>query len=1036
MDDLSPTARRLIEAALVEDEPDAQGVDDSWGQVLTGIDSLNSVRTAAIGSGRILAPEPARRPRTAATPGERIGRYFVLDVLGKGAMGVVYRAYDPELERAVALKVVNPRYAARRDADEARARLVSEARALARLSHPNVTAIYDVGVHGEHVYLAMELVEGGDVAAWLRKQSRSWREVVEVFRAAAEGVAAAHARGLVHRDIKPSNILLGEDGRVRVTDFGIARVDAGIAATPTDAESDLGPTDEGITQVGFVVGTPAYMAPEQHGGDPVGPAADQYALCVALYEALYGTRPFKGSTREMAFAKLEAGVAAPRESSVPRWVWAVVQRGLQPKPAQRHADVRALCTALGDDPVRRRRRGLVAMGAVGVVVLGTVGWARAWSGPAPCDGVGGEMASVWSAERKEGMRTAFVDSGRVYAETTFDRVAEFFDTRAQQWVTMRGEACEATWVRREQSEAMLDRRMACLDRRMDDMDALVEVLGKADASVVDRALDATGRLRSLDRCADVSVLQAQVAPPEDAVAQQEAADIRGELASARAERHAGHFDDGLRVAEAARARSDALDYAPVRAEAMLVQAHLLDEQGRAVEALALTKEALWAAQAVGHDQAAAEAAVLLVWLQSERRGDPEAGLEWARYAEATLQRAGGDDDLQGRLWLNEGAARVGAGQFDEGQEAYDRALGHFREQFDDDHPAIPKIVFNVANLLYQRGHYEDALVRYRDALEQLERLHGPGHPRCAVAHDAIGNTLRALGQMDEAVAEHQRSAELLRAALGADHPDVALSLMNLGHAYDQMQRLEDAQRLYEEALELLGPHSDHVHLPVALNNLGLLHADHGNPAKGLPLVRRALDLLEARLGPNNPQLISPISALARLHTELGQIDQALALIDRQHGLAVAAHGPDHRNAAVALANMGNALRAADRLPEALERFRACLAAFERNRDATPTDITIALNDVNAALMDLGRAEEAMPGLERALTASQDERVMVSARIDSMFNMATVLAERGVDFPRARRLGEQVREMIAGLGPSGASALVQVDAWLASLPASP
>ncbi len=1033
MEDLSPTARRLIDAALAEDEPDEQGASESWSLVLTGIDSApGRPQTEVIGSGQIEVARPAVRRRP-AQPGERIGRYFVLDVLGKGAMGVVYRAYDPELERAVALKVVNPRYAARRDVDEARARLVSEARALARLSHPNVTAIYDVGTHEDHVYLAMELVEGQDLARWLRQEQRSWREVVQVFRSAALGVAAAHDNGLVHRDIKPANILLGEDGRVRVTDFGIARVDAPGPETPTDSDSDLGPTDEGITQAGFVVGTPAYMAPEQHQGEPVGPAADQYALCVALYEALHGRRPFRGSSREMAYAKLEARIPAGGSSQVPRWVAAVVQHGLQVAPADRHASVRGLYEALGNDPARRRRRWWAVAAGAGVVALGGVGWAQVWSGQAVCEDLGGRMATVWSPQRREQVQQAFVASGRDYAPDTFGRVAESLDLRAAAWVEMRTDACQATRVRREQSEAMLDLRIACLDRRLDGVDALVEVLGQADAAVVDRALDAVGRLRSLERCADTAALQAEVPPPEDDAAQQQVESIRGGLAAARADRHAGRFDDGLRAAEAARTRSDAVGYAPVQAEAMVVQAHLLDELGRTPEALTLAKRALWAAQEVGHDQTAAESAVLLVWLLSERRGEPLAGLDWARYAEATLHRAGGDDDLRGQLWLNEGAARVGAGQFDEGAASYERALTHYREHFGEDHPAVSRVVFNSANLLLQLGQFEPALAKYRDALQRLERVYGAGHPRCAVARDAMGNCLRALGRLPEAEAEHQQAITVLSEALGPDHPDVALSLMNLAHVYDQMQRLDDAQRLYEQALKQLGPYPEHPQLPVALNNLGLLHADHGNPAEGLPLVRRAFDLLEARLGPRHPDLIHPLSGLARLHTSLGQTEKALELIDRQHALAVAAHGPDHRLAAVALANMGNTLREADRLPEALERYSACLAAFERNPDTTPTDLTISLNDVNSALMDLGRVDEALPGLERALTASQDERVTPSARIDATFNMASALAQRGEDFERARTLGQRTLSLLGELGPAGESARPQVEAWLASLP---
>jgi serine/threonine protein kinase len=268
-----------------------------------------------------------------------IGRYVVRDRLGVGGMGAVYRAHDPELDREVALKVLLPDVA---DDEDARARMVREARALAKLSHPNVIGVYDVGRHGAEVFLAMELVDGSDLSAWLAAgeegTGRPWRDVMDVFIQAARGLAAAHEQGLVHRDFKPANVLLGRDGRVRVVDFGLAR--------PVDA-SAMPLIDHAPTRTGAILGTPMYMAPEQLEGKAATGASDQFALCVSLYMALYGDRPFAGATMASYVSQVIAGnVIEPASGDVPNGVYRALHRGLSTDPDQRWPTLEALITEL------------------------------------------------------------------------------------------------------------------------------------------------------------------------------------------------------------------------------------------------------------------------------------------------------------------------------------------------------------------------------------------------------------------------------------------------------------------------------------------------------------------------------------------------------------------------------------------------------------------------------------------------------------------------------------------------------------------
>jgi serine/threonine protein kinase/formylglycine-generating enzyme required for sulfatase activity len=338
------------------------------------------------------------RPTGGATEGldtgARIGRYVIVERVGLGAMGVVYGAYDPELDRKIALKLLKP---GQRPKDNAKARLLREAKAIARLAHPNVVAVHDVGVFEDQVFLAMEFLAGGTIRSWLAERSRSWREILDVFVAAGRGLAAAHAAGLVHRDFKPDNVLLDREGRPRVVDFGIAREADGGRDDEDDDERDgeatlvpRGDDERGaatvsdarlresgassrplltLTKTGAMIGTPAYMAPEQFLGERGDDKSDQFSFCVALYEALYGERPFAGDDLLAISLSVtqEQLKPLPRDRGVPAWIRRAIVRGLRASPAARWPSMTALIGALADDPAVKLRRRLVAGGAIALV---------------------------------------------------------------------------------------------------------------------------------------------------------------------------------------------------------------------------------------------------------------------------------------------------------------------------------------------------------------------------------------------------------------------------------------------------------------------------------------------------------------------------------------------------------------------------------------------------------------------------------------------------------------------------------------------
>jgi predicted Ser/Thr protein kinase len=296
--------------------------------------------------------------------GTRVGRYVIGERLGAGGMGIVHAAVDSELHRRVAVKLLRPDRHGQVSSD-GRERLMREARSLARLSHPNVVTVFDVGEHQGELFIAMELVDGGSLSAWLRRAPRSTDEVIARMIDAGRGLAAAHEAGIVHRDIKPDNILVGLDGRVRVTDFGLAQYGDATPAPYAATSAAMEESSVTLTRTGTCMGTPAYMAPEQRTRGTTDARTDQWSFCATLHEALSGARPLAARSSASADRQRTAISAGRR---LPRWVRRIVARGLRDDPAARWPSMHALVTALVRG--RNRRRHLANASAIAVAIAG------------------------------------------------------------------------------------------------------------------------------------------------------------------------------------------------------------------------------------------------------------------------------------------------------------------------------------------------------------------------------------------------------------------------------------------------------------------------------------------------------------------------------------------------------------------------------------------------------------------------------------------------------------------------------------------
>ncbi len=805
---------------------------------------------------------------------QRVGRYVILDRIGEGGMGVVYAAYDGELDRRIALKVLAPWR--QRSHPGAAAGLLREAQALARLAHPHVVAVHDAGLVDGDAFVAMEYVAGSDLRAWLGAAPRARDAIVAVFVQAGRGLAAAHAAGIVHRDFKPANVLVGDDGRVRVVDFGLAAD----PAAPGDPAGD-------------VAGTPAYMAPEQARGEAPSPLADQYSFGASLHEALTGQRPGARTPDR----------AVDPDASLPAWLQAIVRRALAPAPAARFPSMDALLQALARDPATRRRRGIVAAIVIGALGLGAAWLATRTTSPALCADAEDELVGVWDPARRQAARAAFRAVGAA-GVAPWAAIERTLDGYAAGWVEAHTDACVATRVRGSQSDELLGRRMLCLERARVALDALVTVLARGDQQTIDRSVYAAGALPSLRACADVDALMADVAPPDDPETKGRATELRARLAAADALRLAGKYDDALGMAEAATAGARELGYPPVVAEALETLGNLQDYAGLARQAEDSLFEAWTVAVANHHDRAAAQAVVNLLWMvgNAGRRYDEAERL--SRVVDATLRRIGDPVDLRVRYLGFLGGMANDRNQPARALDLMKEALARATEALGPDHPTVESLLFNLANTAVLGGRHDEALAFYQRDLAALEPTLGADHPDIARLHHAIGNVHLLDERFAEAAAAFRTAVAIRERRLGPEHADLGNSLNGLGEALLGQGELTEAEALLQRSLAIKerarGP--DHPSVATTLENLGRLELARRRPAAARAYLDRALAIREPRLGAGHPDVGATLEALATAALLEGKRRDAEARSARAIAIYDAAPGvsPSQRRRALAL----------------------------------------------------------------------------------------------------------------------------------------
>jgi tetratricopeptide (TPR) repeat protein len=819
--------------------------------------------------------------------GQRVGRYELRRLLGMGGMGRVYAAHDPELDREVAIKLL--RADLDTQSEELRGRLLREAQAMARLSHPNVISVFDVGLHGDQVFVAMELIDGQTLRHWLDADLRPWREVLRVLSLAGRGLAAAHEVGIVHRDFKPDNVMIARNGSVRVLDFGLARA---VADAPRQlGASPMNALTHSLTGTAGLVGTPAYMAPEQLACEATDTRTDQFSFCVALYQGLTGTRPFVGTTPQALLAAIHEGRKdTTREAQIPSWIRPILARGLRVNPDDRFASMAELLTALERDPALVRRRwliGLATVAAVAGVAVAANHQARRHASLV-CRGAESQLSGIWDAPRREKMQSAFLGTKLSFASDAFTGTARVLDQYAQSWLAMRTDACQATRVRGEQSEEVMQLRMECLESRREELRAVVDVFTQPDAQVVQRALSSATNLSGLDECKNTEALRTIVRPPAGAV-QARVAAVRTQLAQVKALRSAGRYKDGLDHAVAVVDAARELAYQPLLAEALTERASLEMRNGQNEAAFATLFAAATAAEAGRYDRQLAAAMRELVYVASEKLSRFEDAQLYYGLARAALTRAGSEPTLETYLEQYEVTALSGLARYDEALTLQKRVLERTKELALD----VGLSLSNLGDIYRLKGDFEHAISCFRQAIAAYESSYGPNHPRTGLIWDNLGAAL--VGKQDWVQAERafRRALAILEAALGPDHPDVAQALSNLSAALKNLGQFNQALAVLERSQAIYENTGSRENLIASFTeeNFGEVLLKLGRLDAALAHALHALAIREHLLNSQHPYLAESLVLVGQIRLDRNEAAQALPLLERAVGI-LEKHGSD------------------------------------------------------------------------------------------------------------------------------------------------
>ncbi|MEM9456757.1 MAG: serine/threonine-protein kinase [Myxococcota bacterium] len=971
--------------------------------------------------------------------GDLVGRYVVLDRVGQGGMGVVFAAFDPGLDRKVALKLLHS------DGPDGRRRMLREAQMLAKLDDPNVITVHDVGEHAGRVFIAMEFVDGQTLTRWQQARERPMTEILAVYLRAGRGLAAAHDRGLVHRDFKPDNVMVDERERVRVMDFGLARSQEASSSRSDDHTIRLDPSwslAATATEGERGLGTPAYMSPEQWARRRTDARCDQFSFCVALFEALYGQRPFVGKTMaELAVCVLEGRLSVPRGMpGVPTWLDQTLRRGLAVEPDDRFASMHELLRVLSRGQVRRRRR-LMGLGVAGLAVLGTgTIWARAYAERrriAACQAEGARIDEVWSQEVAARVRGVFVATGISYAPASSDTVVSLIDRFARGWRDTKSAVCLEAEVRETWDAGRYERASWCLDERWARLQALVAQMLAVDRSTIEHSVTASLELADVAPCGDPVLLDRLAAPARQQRAS--ALELYREIFRGLALGRSGRLDEAFSSVQEAQHRARALGWPPLTAAALHAVGEVQQMQERYGDAEASLEEAFFEARAAGSEDVAAGVATSLVAVTGVELGRLDDGARWARHAELALDALGDSTALARAAMLSHlGLVERRAGRYAEATERLGRALEIRASQLGEDHPTVAAALTSLGLVAWDDGRYDEAVQLQQRALEINEQSLGPGHPSVGLSLNNLAIVYESIGDYARAEVLGQRALGIFEAAYGPEHSNVAMSLNNLGVVALALGRVAEARELHTRALgiweRVLGP--DHPDVAQCLSNIAVTAAELGQYDEAQQMYLRVLNVRKTALGPEHNEVAQTLNNLGANRFEAGAYREAEEFYRQALAIMRSALGARHPQVATVLDNLAEAIQALGRLDEAERLRRRALTIREETLGADHPDLAYSL--VGLAQLELARGapERAVTVADRAARIRDAVNPRAATTALAHFLLAQALwdaaEDRGGDRARALEEAAKAEELYGAQYPVQARNSAELEAvseWL-------
>ncbi len=892
--------------------------------------------------------------------GSVVGRYQVLEEVGRGTFGIVFAAHDPELDRRVALKLLHRHTAT----DEER--IVAEARAMAQVSSPHVLSVHDIIRVNHRTFVAMELVDGSTLATWLAAEPRPHRHIVDAFVQAGRGLAAAHEAGIIHRDFKPDNVLVRSDDRVAVTDFGLAG-----SFSPTPA-------------VGLV-GTPMYMAPEAIRCEPIDARADVFSFCVALYEGIYREHPFPARDIAELLEKIERVAQPPSSAAVPRNVREIVLRGLR-----FDRDERPQMAEVLRELERAPRRTRVALVGFGVASIAAALIARAAlfddDRRPTCEArAGASLIATWGDPQRAAVRAGFQRSTHPLARATIDRVERLLDAYGASWKVGSEDACRAREQRR-QSTDLLERRDECVDRRRERWSLLVDRLSQPDDAAVINATTAAYALPSVESCADERWLAKGPAPLADARSRT----ARNTLAQAQVLSDLGDSTAGLALIATPLAVALESGDRGLEAEARLIQGDLQ----RAIDPRGAEKPlhaAAMAASSSGREDLEAAAKVLMVQtLAHSQLRLAEVALA-ADYAAALVMRL----ELPTLLADYTYARALAEWTIGGAERSLPLDVANLANQLlvhGTEHPKIAEAENCIAVSLVELEAVEASLPLARSALERRRRLQGDGHPETLNAMGNLAFALAQLGRFEEALPMQEAVAEGRARTLGADYFLLDETYVRLARLYQwELDRSDDALRVIRRACAIddatfgqNGPEG-----VASRTHLARILIERGERSEAEIVSAKALAIAESNLPDTHLVARMALAARGYVLERTGRCSEATPLFDRLEVAArTMASGADER--VLGLTAHARCDLAARRPELAEQRLRTAVAIRERTRGSTSPMLADVLVELSAFYRATRRRHDAIEAASRAVACRKDHPGVVLERARRELERASAL----------------------------------------------